>query len=91
LRGAIKNGMGRIWTCDAGEVICICLPQTNVVGLQNSLRDKFPVWASNGSCIEDMWQNVKDIIFEVIERFVSHKVLKQNPDPEYYKKEVKRL
>jgi hypothetical protein len=26
-----------------------------------------------------------------IERFVPHKILKQNPDPEYYNKEMKRL
>jgi hypothetical protein len=28
--------------------------------------------------------------FEGIERFVPHEILKQNPDPEYYNKEVKR-
>jgi hypothetical protein len=33
----------------------------------------------------------KDIIFDGIERFVPHKILKQNPDPEYYNRGVKRL
>jgi len=32
-----------------------------------------------------------DIVFEGIGRFVPHKILKQNPDAEYYNKDVKRL
>jgi hypothetical protein len=62
--------------------------KTNVVGLQNFLQDKLPTWANNGRCDEDIWNNFKDIVFEGNERFVPHKILKQNPDPEYYK-EVK--
>jgi hypothetical protein len=65
--------------------------KTNVLGLQQFLCDKLPTWANNGSCIEDIWKNFKDIIFEGIERFVPHKILKPIPDPEYYNKEVKRL
>jgi hypothetical protein len=38
-----------------------------------------------------IWKFFKDILFEGIERFVQHKILKPNPDPEYYNKEVKRL
>jgi hypothetical protein len=64
--------------------------KTNVIGLQNFLWDKLPTWANNGSCIEDIWNNFKDIVFEGTERFVPHKILKQNLDPEYYK-EVKHL
>jgi hypothetical protein len=66
--------------------------KTNVVGLQTFLWDKLPIWTNNGtrSCIEDIWNNFKDIVFEGTERFVSHKILKQNLDPEYYK-EVKCL
>ena len=41
--------------------------------------------------MEDIWIKFKDIVFEGIERFVPHKILKQNPDTEYYNKEVKRL
>jgi hypothetical protein len=62
-----------------------------VLELQNFLRDKFPQWADNASCVEDTWKNFKDIVFEGIKRFVPHKILKLNPDPEYYNKEVKRL
>jgi hypothetical protein len=62
-----------------------------MLGLQQFFRDKLQTWANNGSCVEDMWKNYKDIAFEGIERFVPHKILKRNPDPEYYNKEVKRL
>ena len=65
--------------------------KTNVSGLQQFLRDKLRTWANNGSCVEDIWKNFKDIVSEGIERFVPHKILKPNPDPEYYNKEVKRL
>jgi hypothetical protein len=65
--------------------------KTYVVGLQNFLWDKLPIWVNNGSCVEDIWNKFKDIFFEGIERFVPHKILKQTLDPEYYKKEVKRL
>jgi hypothetical protein len=54
--------------------------KTNVVRLQNFLRDKLPTWANNGSCVEDIWKNVKDLVFEGIKRFVPHKILKQNPN-----------
>jgi hypothetical protein len=65
--------------------------KTNVLGLQQFLRDKLPTWANNGSWEEDIWKHFKDIVFEGIERFVPQKILKRNPDPEYYNKEVKRL
>jgi hypothetical protein len=58
--------------------------KTNVLGLQQFLRNKLPTWANNGSCIEEIWKNFKDIVFEGIERFVPHKILKPNPDLEYY-------
>jgi hypothetical protein len=28
--------------------------KTNVVQLQNFLRDELPIWANNGSCVEDI-------------------------------------
>jgi hypothetical protein len=65
--------------------------KTDVIGLQNFLWEKLPAWANNGSRVEDIWNNFKNIIFESIERFVPHKNLKQNPDPEYYNREVKHL
>jgi len=38
-----------------------------------------------------MCKNCKEIVPESIDHFVSHKILRKNPDPEYYSKEVKRL
>ena len=58
--------------------------KTDVTGLQTFLWDKLTTWANNGSCVEDIWNKFKDIIFEGVERFVPHKILKRNPDPEYY-------
>jgi hypothetical protein len=41
--------------------------------------------------VEEIWSNFKEIVSECVERFVPHKILRNNPDPEYYNKEVKRL
>jgi len=65
--------------------------KTNVLGLQQFPRDKLPTCENNGSCVEEVWKNFKNIVSEGIENFVPHKILKPNPDPEYYNKEVKQL
>jgi len=65
--------------------------KTNVTGLQSFLRGKFASWASNGSCVEEIWKHFKEIVFKSINCFVPHKILRKNPDPENYNKEVKRL
>jgi len=65
--------------------------KTDVSGLQTFLRDKFVVWASNGSNVEEIWNNLKNIAYESIERFVPHKTFRKNSDPEYYNKQIKRL
>jgi len=65
--------------------------KTDVLGLQTLLRDKFGIWASNGSCVQEIWNNFKEIVSECSEHFVPHKILRKNPDPEYYNKKVKRL
>jgi hypothetical protein len=67
--------------------------KTDVLGLKTCLREKFTLWAGNGSCVEEIWKSCKDIVlvFEGIKRFVSHKILSKNPDPEYYNREVERL
>jgi hypothetical protein len=64
--------------------------KTNVTGLQIFLRHKLASWASNGSCMEETWEHFTEIVFESIDLFVPHKILRKNPDPEYYNKEVKR-
>jgi hypothetical protein len=40
--------------------------KTDVLGLQAFLREKFELWAGNGSCVEEIWNSYKDIIFEGI-------------------------
>jgi hypothetical protein len=51
--------------------------KTDVSGLQTFLRDKYVVWASNGSSVEEIWNNFKNVVYEGIERFVPHKILKK--------------
>jgi hypothetical protein len=63
--------------------------KTDVLGLQTFLHDKFVIWASNGNSVEEIWNNFKNIVYESIERFVPHKILGKNSDPEYYNKEMK--
>jgi len=65
--------------------------KTDVSGLQTFLRNKFVVWASNGNSVEEIWNNFKKIIYEGIERFVPHKILRKISDLENYNKEIKRL
>ena len=65
--------------------------KTDVLGLQTFLQDKFAIWTSNGSCVEEIRNNFKEVVYESIERFVPHKLLRKNPDLDYYDKEVKRL
>jgi hypothetical protein len=64
--------------------------KANVSGLQTFLRGKFEIWASNGTCVEDVWENFKNTKLESIRRFIPHKILRKKSDPEYYKK-VKKL
>jgi hypothetical protein len=49
--------------------------KTDVSGLQTFLHDKFAVWVTNGSSVEEIWNNYKNIVYESIERFVPHKIL----------------
>jgi hypothetical protein len=56
--------------------------KTNVTSLQSFLRNKFASWASHGSCVEEFWKSFKEIVFESIDRFVPHKILRTDPDPE---------
>jgi hypothetical protein len=68
-----------------------CTIKRDALGLQAILREKFNLWAGSGSCVEEIWNNFKDISFEVIKPYVPKKTLSKNPDPEYYNREVKRL
>jgi hypothetical protein len=59
-----------------GKLVPVC-HKTNVTGLQSFLSGKFPSWASKGSCVEGIWKSFKEIVFENIDRFVLHKILRK--------------
>jgi len=42
-------------------------------------------------CMEEIWKRFKETVFKSINRFVPHEILRKNPNPEYYNKEVKWL
>ena len=65
--------------------------RADVISLQTFLSDRYSIWASSGSSVEVIWNNFKSIIQESVNRFVPHKLLKINSDPEYYTKNIKRL
>jgi len=54
--------------------------KTNVPGLQSFLRDKFTSWANNGR--GGNLETFKERVFESIDSFVPHKILRKNPDPD---------
>ena len=83
MRAIIRCGMGKDIALRLRRKDIPVYHKTNVLGLQNFLGDKLPIWANNGSCVEDIWKNFKDIIFEGIKCFVPHKSLKPNSDAEY--------
>ena len=62
-----------------------------MLGKQQFIREKVQKWSNNGSRVEEIFPNFKDIVFEGIENLVPPKILKPNLNPEFYKKEVKRL
>jgi len=41
--------------------------------------------------VEEIWNHLKNIVYESLERFVPHTTLRKNTDPEYYNKEIKLL
>jgi hypothetical protein len=49
--------------------------KTDVLRLQTFLRDKFAVWASNDSCVEEIWNKLKNQVYECTERFFQEKYL----------------
>ena len=65
--------------------------KTDVLCLQAFLREKFNVWAGNGSSVEEIRKRYKDIVLEGTKRYAAQTVVSNNPDPEYCNKEGKRL
>jgi hypothetical protein len=65
--------------------------KADVIGLQTFLREEYGGWAGKGKNVEEIWENFKNIVYEGIGRFVPHKILRHNSDPEYYNKEIRLL
>jgi hypothetical protein len=59
------------------ERVVLVYKKTDILGLQTFLHNKFAVWASNGSCLQEIWNNFKNIVYKCIERFVPHKILRK--------------
>jgi hypothetical protein len=55
--------------------------KADTMSLQTLLRSIFAIWVGNGGCVEEVWNNFKSIIFQGIERFIPHKILRKNADP----------
>jgi hypothetical protein len=49
------------------------------------------MWAGNGNCIDEIWKNYKDIIFEMSNFMYLKKFGVKYRDTEYYNKDVERL
>jgi hypothetical protein len=64
--------------------------KTDIIGLQSFLREEYG-WAGKGKNVEEIGKNFKNIVYEGIERFVPHKILRKNSDPEHYSKEIRIL
>jgi hypothetical protein len=54
-------------------------------------KDSAGINMHHDSCVEEIWKSFKETVYASIYLFVPHKILRKNPDPEYYNKEVKRL
>jgi len=66
-----------------GERVIPVYNNTDVLGLQTFLRDKFAGWANNSSSVEEIWNNFKNIVYKSLERFVPHEALRKYSEPEY--------
>jgi hypothetical protein len=57
------------------------VPKSRYHGSTNVLGDKLAIWAGNGGCVEEVWNNFKSIILQGIERFIPLRILRKNADP----------
>jgi hypothetical protein len=59
-------------------LLASCLIGQAISDTHTFLRDKFANWTSNGRCVEEALNQFKAILCEGIERFVPHKILRNN-------------
>ena len=77
--------------CHQPDKLIPVYSKTDVISLQTFLNEKYLDWARNGSSVEHIWINFKNIIQESVKCFVPHKIRKKKPDPEYYTRGIKKL
>ena len=84
------NHDGPVWLYRHQLFFCLCGGRHNwQAGMLDLDYGTTP--PRNGSCVEEIWNNFKNIVYESIESFVPRKILRKISDPEYYNKEIKRL
>jgi len=54
------------WVPQVEKLVPVC-HETDVSGLQTFLQDKYGIWASNDSGVEEIWNNFKEVVSESIE------------------------
>jgi hypothetical protein len=64
--------------------------RTYIGCLKSFLRDKFNLWAGNGSCVEEIWRDFKDRIFVGMKRYGPENILSESLDPERFNKDVSK-
>ncbi|KAJ4447453.1 hypothetical protein ANN_09460 [Periplaneta americana] len=65
--------------------------KTNVHELQTFLRQKHDDFLRTEGNMENVWHKFKSIIFEALVKCVPSKIIKKNPDPEYYTNYIRYL
>ena len=65
--------------------------KTDGLVLQAFHREKFNLWAGNGSCVEEIWKGYTVKFSRVSKIILPQTILSKDLDPEYYNKDVKRL
>ena len=65
--------------------------KADVGAFQNFLRENYGEWASKGATVEEVWNGFKSILNYAVDRYVPSKHTKENGDPEYYNKTIRKL
>ncbi|KAJ4436140.1 hypothetical protein ANN_18767 [Periplaneta americana] len=65
--------------------------KTDVHELQTFLRQKHDDFLRTEGNMENVWHKFKSIIFEALVKCVPSKIIKKNPDPEYYTNYIRYL
>jgi hypothetical protein len=72
-----KSNGAKFAMCHKWKDLIPVYHKTDVLGLPTFLRDKFARWAGNSSYVEEIWKNVKEIVFESIKLLFRKKLFKK--------------